>query len=247
MLFINSKGHLWFLQQEVFFYILAPFMILIIGLVKKILSVVIKRGALNLVIFILLTVCVFLSYRYLPLTGILLKGNGAATVPMLWLFLIGMSFAYLYKVLKGDIKASKSIASLFSVVGSMFVVACLILTIVTSEEILSGIDGKYAGFHVGWEHQILCAYLAASVLVILLLLPKYSLVNKFLGNRVFTALGNASFSMYLIHFFLIGFFAELSVYSRLLVVGVLSVAVALMLYNYVEQPIMAASKKWFRK
>ena len=138
-------------------------------------------------------------------------------------------------------------SKLFSVVGSMFVVACLILTIVTSEEILSGIDGKYAGFHVGWEYQILCAYLAASVLVILLLLPKYSLVNKFLGNRVFTALGNASFSMYLIHFFLIGFFAELSVYSRLLVVGVLSVAVALMLYNYVEQPIMAASKKWFRK
>jgi len=30
-------------------------------------------------------------------------------------------------------------------------------------------------------------------------------------------------------------------------VGVLSIAMALMLYNYVEKPIMAASKKWFRK
>jgi len=247
MLFLNSKGHLWFLQQEVFFYILAPFMILIIGLVKKILSVAIKKGALNLVIFILLTVCVFLSYKYVPMTGILLKGNGAATVPMLWLFLIGMSFAYLYKVLRSDIRASKRIASLFSVVGSMFVVTCLILTIITSEEILSGIDAKYTGFYVGWEHQIVCAYLAATVMVTLALLPKSSLVNRLLGNSVFTALGNASFSLYLIHFFLIGYFAELSVYSRLLVVGVLSIAMALMLYNYVEKPIMAASKKWFRK
>ena len=247
MFFIQSKGHLWFLQQEVFYYICAPLMVFAIGLVKKLLSFIIKKSALDFVIFLVLTGCVYLSYTYLPLTGFMLKGNGAAQVPMLWLFLIGMSFAYLLKALYADLKVSKSAAGLFSVVGSMFVITCLILSVVTSEQILSGFDPKYVGYHVGWEHQIICAYVASAVIVILVLLPESSLVKKFLGNKAFTLLGNASFSLYLIHFFLIGYFAELSVYSRVLVVGVLSVAMALMLYTYVEEPIMKATKNWFRK
>lgn len=247
MLFIRSKGHLWFLQQEVFFYLCAPFMILIIGLVKKLLSIVIKKGALNLIIFALLTGCVYLSYYYLPLTGFFLKGNGGAQVPMLWLFLIGMSFAYLLKVLRVDMKASKSVASLFSTVGSMFVITCLVLTVVTSEQILSGIDSKYAGYFVGWEHQLICAYFAAAVLVVLCLLPESSLTKRFLGNRAFLLFGNASFSMYLIHGFLIPYFVGLSVYSQILVIGLISLCMALVIYKYIEAPLMAKTRHLFKK
>ncbi len=247
MFFIRSKGHLWFLQQEIFFYVCAPFMLLAVGIIKKLFSPVIKKGAMNFVIFIALTVCVFISYHYLPLTGFLLKGNGGAQVPMLWLFLIGMSFAYLLKILKADMKASKLVAGLFNVVGSMFVVTCLILTIVTSEQILSGIDSKYVGYYVGWEHQLICAYIASAVLVVLCLLPEDSITKKFLGNRAFLLLGNASFSMYLIHGFLLPFFAELSVYSQMVVIGGISLSMALVIYKYIESPLMTKSRLLFKK
>lgn len=247
MFFIRSKGHLWFLQQEIFFYVCAPFMLLVIGIVKKLLSTVIKKKLLNLAIFVILTACVFISYKYIPLSGFLLKGNGGAQVPMLWLFLIGMSFAYLQKILKIAIKSSKIAANLFNVVGAMFVITCLILTILTSEQILAGFDSRYIGYYVGWEHQLVCAYFAAAVLVVLCLLPANSLVKTFLGNRVFTLLGNASFSMYLIHGFLLPYFAELSVYSQMLVIGTISLCMALVIYKYIESPLMEKTRILLKK
>lgn len=236
MFFIKSKGHLWFLQQEVFFYICAPLLILIIALLKKLIGQLIKNKAyVNLMIFVILNISVYFTYTFIPLTGFLLHGNGGAQPPLIWLFLIGMSFAYLLKAIRET--WAETVVATMRIVGSVYVVICLLLTIISSEQIISVWNPGLTGYFVGWENQILVTYLASGMLLVLSLLPQESLIIRIMGNRLFTAIGNASFSMYLLHFFMISYFAELSVYSRLLVVYFITLCMALIIYEYFEKPL----------
>lgn len=91
LLFTNCQGHLWFLQQEVFFYFLAPFLMLVLFFLKKICKFK------NLHLSFLLLAAAYLSQKYLTADVFYLMGNGKEQNFRLGLFLIGMAFGYLYK------------------------------------------------------------------------------------------------------------------------------------------------------
>ncbi|SFO27315.1 Peptidoglycan/LPS O-acetylase OafA/YrhL, contains acyltransferase and SGNH-hydrolase domains [Pseudobutyrivibrio sp. UC1225] len=247
MFFIKSKNHLWFLQQEVFFYLVAPFIILIIAAFKKLLG---KLGLaalqMNLAVFAFLNLLVFVSYQLLPKApALFLNGNGYASPLRLWLFLIGMSFAYMLKLVKLLApKVSAAGVRTLEIVGSVYVVICLMLSIVSSVDILTLIDKRLSDCYVGWEHPVLITYMAALAIMILCLLSEVNIVRRFMGNRVFTLVGNVSFSMYLLHFMLMLHFSDLSAYRIFVVVYLLSLAMSIAIYNYVEQPLINKTKEY---
>ncbi len=246
MFFIKSKNHLWFLQQEILFYFLAPFLILIIALIKKGLSrFKLSDVVSNAVIFVVLNICVYITSITMPVSQMFrLYGNGSYNPFRLWLFLIGMSFAYVLKILKAlQEKITEKMASVLSIIGSIYVCLCLILSVVSSHQILSKFDASYTDYLVGWEHPILITYMASLVIVVLCLLSEGNIVKRFLGNPVFNMIGNVSFSMYLLHFIFIIYFAMLSTYRLIIVVYAISFALSLAIYTYVEKPLINKTKE----
>ena len=246
MFFIKSKNHLWFLQQEIVFYVVAPFLLLIIGLFKKLYSRLSTSALqLNTAVFVFLNLMVFVSYKLLPVSGFTLYGNGSPAPFRLWLFLIGMACAYLLKMIKlMSPQLSAATMSLLSTVGSVYVVLCLALSILSSEQLLSRVDSKFTGYFIGWEHPLLITYMAAFAIIVLCLLSDTNIIKRFLGNRVFALVGNVSFSMYLLHFPLMAHFANLSAYRVLVVVYMLSLTMSIAIYNYVEQPLINKTKEY---
>ncbi|MCR4830092.1 MAG: acyltransferase [Pseudobutyrivibrio sp.] len=244
MFFIKSKMHLWFLQQEVAFYVCAPFLILILALFKKVLSKFISsKVCVNLALFIILNVAVYFTNKYAIVSSFRLYGNGVEQIFRIWLFLIGMSFAYLLKIIK-EISVSDTLKKIASAISSVFLVIFVALSILSGEEIISSLDPAYTGYHVGWEHSLLITYLTGIALVALSLLSESNCVKKFLGNKLFFTIGNISFSMYLIHGFILNDFAYLTPWRYFAVIYLLSLCVAIVIYNYIEQPI---TKKLLRK
>lgn len=237
MFFIKSKMHLWFLQQEVAFYVCAPFLILIMAALKKLISkFVAKKMYVNFALFILLNIAVYFTNKFALVSSFRLFGNGVEQVFRIWLFLIGMSFAYLLKVIK-DISASDSCEKIFSAIGSIFLIVFVALSILSGEEIISTLNPAYSGYHVGWEHSLLITYLTGIALVVLSLLSESNYVKQFLGNKLFLTIGNISFSMYLIHGFLLNDFAYLTPWRFFTVIYLISLCVAIVIYNYFEQPL----------
>ena len=247
MFFIKSKNHLWFLQQEIVFYLVAPFVILLIALFKKLVGRL-KLSALqmNLAVFAFLNLLVFASYQLLPKAPALFLYANANSSPLrLWLFLIGMSFAYLLKIIKlMTPSVSQQAISICSVAGSVYVVLCLALSILSSDQILSLVNEDLLGYHVGWEHPVIITYIASLAIMILCLLSETNIVRRFMGNRVFTLIGNVSFSMYLLHFMLMLHFTDLSPYRMFVVAYLLSLAMSIAIYNYVEQPLINKTKEY---
>ncbi len=247
MFFIKSKNHLWFLQQEVFFYLVAPFVILIIAVFKKLLGKLqLNALQMNVAVFVLLNLLVFVSYQLLPMApALFLSGNGYPSPLRLWLFIVGMAFAYLLRIVKLIAPTVSDGAShTLEWVGSIYVVICLALTIISSDQFLSLLDSKFTGFHVGWEYPVLITYMAGGAIMILCLLSEDNILRRFLGNRLFTLIGNVSFSMYLLHFMLMLHFTQLSAYRVFLVVYLLSLAMSMAIYTYVEQPLINKTKEF---
>ena len=56
-------------------------------------------------------------------------------------------------------------------------------------------------------------------------------------------IGNVSFSMYLLHFIFIIYFAMLSTYRLIIVVYAISLALSLAIYTYVEKPLINKTKE----
>ncbi|MBR1622377.1 MAG: acyltransferase [Pseudobutyrivibrio sp.] len=241
MFFIKSKMHLWFLQQEIAFYVCAPFLILIIGLVKKGLNKIIpKKAWLNLGLFALINLAVFFTYNLSAFSSFRLYGNGTEQLFRIWLFLIGMSFAYLLKAIR-ECNVTSTINNLGVTLGTGFAFLFFAFSILSGEEIISLFNPALKGYHIGWEHSLLVTYLAGIILVILSLLSDSNIAKKFLGNKLFLSIGNVSFSMYLIHGFLLNDFLYLTNYRAFVVVYLISLCMAIVIYNYIEQPIINAA------
>ena len=248
MFFIKSKNHLWFLQQEVVFYVVAPFLILLVGLFKKLACKITKNAiAVNTAVFIFLNLLALVAYKLLLNSSFTLYGNGNSIPFRLWLFIIGMSFAYMLRVFKEfAYQLSTGTAKTLSLLGSVYVIVCLALSIFSSEQIISRMNPELSGYFIGWEQPVLITYLSAIAIMVLCLLPQENIICRFLGNSIFTVIGNVSFSMYLLHFVLLQYFAELSTYRKFIVIYLLSLALSILIYNHVEQPLINKTKEYLK-
>ncbi len=239
MFFIKSRAHLWFLQQEMVFYILLPVLMTITALIKKTLQKNTNNTkVINIIICLLLILASCLSNRFLTRDVFYLDANSQKQVFRLGDFLCGMAFAYLYKGLKaGDFHFLKS--RLFYLISDVYVFGYLLMTIVTAEPILSKINEKYTDFFIGWKMSTQLVY-GAAIMIVLMLLTLDSLGNRFLGNPVFNYIGNISFIIYIIHAFLLSNFSG-NVIQKLAAVYTVTFSLAVIFHVLVEKPVM----KWY--
>ncbi len=237
LFFINTYGHLWYLQHEVVCYLVTPVIMLVIYLIKK------KVRAKNWMIGTGLVVLGLLLSKYLFSTvNFCLLWNGEKRQLRLGLFVIGMGVGYLIKQLKDlEIKNKLLIFGL----DLMEIVLMLTVTVFTSAAFLSKFNPEYADYYIGWHKPILCTLLCA-VLVFVLAVNKGGLVARILGLPIMVRLGSATFGVYLLHFFLIEFL-QVPPLKQFALVAVISICVALVLYELVEKPMYARIKNFTTK
>jgi len=184
-LFLEGAGHLWYLPQEMFFYLLLPFLVAI--------NYLLFRGRfLFIVPFIL--ILMLLSNAYLDMETLALNGGTNHEVrAFVGLFLGGMMFSYLYfsplmqKALSGEWK--HIIGGLASFVG----LSILAVFILFSSEALWG-----GGFLFSLEYWKAYGFLAA-VLVFCVAVGQENLLGRVVGFKPFRAMGMVSLSLYLLH------------------------------------------------
>lgn len=237
MLFVKTYGHLWFLQQEVFFYIILPFILIVLSLLNDLLIKLHANDKIRpLLLFILLTTSSIASERLLSSDVFYLNGNSSRMRFFLGCFLAGMGFSYLYKYL---LNFSTSLISnkAFRLITNIYVFLFLFFTIFTAEPILSYIDTRFTDYFIGWEHTlgIVCT---ACILIIVLILYDNSLSSRFLSNNWFNYIGNLSYIIYLIHFFLLRLFSNANPIQKFMGVYLLSIALSIIIHNLIEKPII---------
>lgn len=237
MFFVNTYGHLWYLQHEMVCYLAAPFIMGLIYIIKK------KTGIHNGIAAAGLFAAGILSSRYFFTTAnFCLLWNGEKRQLRLGLFIIGMSAGYLVKYLKGFTVRKKTVKYALDVVEILLM---LTVSLFTSARFLSIFDEKYADYYIGWYKPITCTLICAA-LVLLLYVNSQGIVAKILGLPVAARFGHAVYGTYLIHFFLIEFI-PLQPLKKFVLVTLASFAMAYVLYEWVEEPLYRRVKGLMEK
>lgn len=235
MSFINCMGHFWFLQQIMVFYLIMPVLMLLILLIKFI----IKKFTTNECVIDFVFAGVFLilsilSQKFLTQEVFSLRSNNANYWFRLSLIMVGVMGGYLARAIK-RIEINEKVSKILSVISSIYIIICLALTILTSSQILSKFDEKYATYYIGWEHPYLLAVLTVIALIMIVVFPD-SVVNKVMGNKILAELGACGFCMYIIHWFFINRLGTGIPVRTFLSVYIVTIAVALLLHRGIEDP-----------
>ncbi len=233
LLFFNCQGHLWFLQQEVLFYFLAPFLVLLLFFLKK------KCGISNLWLGFLLLIAAFLFQKYFTAQVFYLIGNGKEQSFRIGLFLTGMAFGYFFKCRK-----SPFIKTFW---GKFFAdVICIVLigcSIFSSAFFLQKIDPSLSSYYVGWNKPLLCA-IGSGLFLFLILANPDGIISKILKLPILVSIGKLSYGIYLIHFFLIPY-APFSTPSKVFfAVFIASLGIAMIVQKWIEKPLQKLSSRF---
>lgn len=231
-LFLQGDGYLWTVPQEMFFYILLPFVVAALY--------ALTRGCrpLGPVALLAAVIAVALWTRTGQLT---LYGNGEYRPVMVGIFLSGMFFSFLYQTLRAqpfwDERSGALCRKALGIAGT----AVLLLLLMAAYRLLPILPPPDPYRHFG-----LTGFLAAFVIFAVTAAP-HSLLNRCMSFLPLRAVGVVSFSFYLLHPTIIVFCSEVSAYflgielhgmARLLVSGFVSYVFALLTYSWIEHPFM---------
>ncbi|MBQ8188886.1 MAG: acyltransferase [Lachnospiraceae bacterium] len=236
MMFYESYGHLWFLQQEMFMYLCLPLVFCLMYIIKK----VVKCKYNDLICAVAVLMLAFLSKKFLSGEILYLVGNGGRQMVRFFQFFIGMSAGYMYRaylISEKDWSNNYKIRLLADSYNFLFIVFCII----SSRSILKYWNAELENYYVGWQMPSLCTSLAAISILVLLVAEK-SLFARIMGNRYVAFLGRISFSIYLIHYFIITYLGLHSTIRNMLMVYVASIGVSIILYYLIEKPAVLFAK-----
>lgn len=241
LFFYNSYGHFWFLQNLLLMYICAPFILLLLSFGEK----VMKKTALNdctiqVVSAIVLMASAIIANRYLTTSVFYLTANEQYQTFRIGLFLIGMSFSYLYRAYR--LRSTEKPFSRIAIgVMDLLEIGLFLLTILSSRTFLCRINPDWANFYVGWDLPVVCTILSG-ILILLLLINKDGLVSRIMNFKVFSIIGECSFGMYLIHMFLIPHINLSNKYKGFFALYIVSFCISYILHHLVEKPSVLLSK-----
>ena len=243
MFFIKSQGHLWFLQQEMFFYLIFPFLSLLLAGIYHLLSKIIKKEPVSLLIIAaFLVICSFLLNHFFTDKVFYLYGNGTKMAFRLGQFTAGMAAGYIYRAYKlSSVKISRPVDITAGIYGALFLFFCVF----SAEPILSCFFPSMKDIYIGWTYPILCSIL--TVLFILSVTISDNIITKFMGNRLFSYIGSISFAVYLVHWYFLPAFLNDDVIKRFILLFFVSISAASIIHILVEKPSMIFAKSFKAK
>ncbi|MCR4587818.1 MAG: acyltransferase family protein, partial [Lachnospiraceae bacterium] len=154
--FYMASGHLWFIQQEMLFFLLCPLLMCLLGLIRMVLE---KRKVSAAVSDLILAgVLILLCVLSLEFLHIMLHGNNTLVRFMPERIMAGMVFGYMVKALRhafprlGEQKGMQILTDGYVI---LFVLFCLL----SSEWVLSRFNPAFAGYYIGWSNPFLCIIL----------------------------------------------------------------------------------------
>ena len=158
-----------------------------------------------------------------------------STLTRAWEFLLGLIVAVVIsqRELRGEIQLYKR----FSIMASLSIAALFFVLI------------AYTAF--GWSQFVISSVTAFATAILICSLPRSALSRQSLfGNRVFQAIGNSSYSIYLWHWIAVAVAEDIfqpANAKRKSALVLLSVVPAILSYRFVEIPFRSARKLQFKK
>jgi peptidoglycan/LPS O-acetylase OafA/YrhL len=234
-LFLQADGHYWTVAQEMFFYMILPFIMLINVLLfrKKILPTILFLG-----------LTAYLANRYITIEIVPLYGNNVALKPMIGIFLIGVCMAYIYHWLVTSFPQLTSNRSFRTVLSSAGIVL-LILSLLTSVHAFESIKFFDAWRNPGWFG------LSAGLIILLTILSGKTWLDKIMNFLPLRAVGLVGFSFYLVHPMMISVVRGMTSYFTsyvmqewvlFIVAGLFSYGLSAFTYSYIERPFIKSSR-----
>ena len=228
-LFLQADGHFWSITQEMFFYLILPFVMA--G------SYLFCRNSRPLHISFI-ALCAYLAHHYLTIDLIRLFGENSALKPMAGVFLVGVCISFVYHVLAhrfGGLLKRRPVMLLCSLAGLSILVACLYMS---AHPIA---DLKH--FNPYKRPDIFAP--AAGLFILATLLSGNSILDKLMNFLPLKAVGVVGYSFYLLHPKIIGCIRtatnDFSSYyptgiSLFVLAGIGTYLVSIFTYSYIERP-----------
>ena len=233
LLFLNCSGHLWFLQQEVLFYILAPLFMLILAFLKK------KAKFPNLLLAVLLFIAAYFAQKYLRANVFYLMGNGQKQSFRLGIFLMGMAFGYVQK--SGLLPYIKSIPG--KIAADIGGVVLLIASVFSSAYFLAKFNPDLSAYYIGWIKPLHCAF-GSGLLLLLLTQNKDGSLSRLFRLPFLVYVGQMSYVIYLVHFFMIPHVSFPSPTKLFCAVFAASLGVAAVWNEWFEKPLQKLASRF---
>lgn len=140
----------------------------------------------------------------------------------------------------GDSKIAKIIAGIIADIVEIGLI--LTMTLFTAHEFFIRVSDKYVNYIFGWSQQDLCAILGA-LLILAVVMNRHGKVCYFLfGNRFMAFLGEISLEIYLIHYYLLGYF-PIEATRKFVIITLLSIVASYLFHKYIGDKIYQLARK----
>lgn len=231
MFFLEGWAHLWFLTHEMLCYLLAPAVMAAVALLKR----HFKVGN------IWLSVGFFAASVLLHIYLYNITAFRVLAQPFRFdLFLLGISFSYLYKsgVLQSICRRD------FSLAADFFSILLILAAQFSGCRVLARFDPTLSEYMIGWARPWLCGFLGGVLILLVALNPK-GIISRIFSFPWFVQLGKASYGIYIIHYYYFIIYPQpLATPMRNFIVDSLfSCCVSLVFFKWVEEPLYRFVKK----
>lgn len=239
MLLVEPWGHLWYLQNIMLMYAAVPLIMVIGYLIKNKFFKGNNSVGYCLSFAAMLGLAAIICRAFVLPNLVIYQRNF-----QIHQFLIGFSAAYIYKAVilyrknKNAERPSFGMRALYSVVS----VVTSVFFIVSSNVIICRINSDWQSFFIGWKMPMTTALVSAALLLSLVLNER-GIIGRIYSFPLFRFIGQMSFGIYLIHYFLLAVTGVSNRYKTFAVVFVVSLGGALLLHLFTEKPFAQAWKR----
>lgn len=234
--FLQGDGHLWTIPQEMFFYLILPFIVTALYMLFK------DRMILKIVT---LAVLIYLANHYLTIHTLSFYGYNTVLKSMAGIFLGGVMFCYIYH----QLRHSRFFTGRYEIISrnicSWLGLTLFLVMVVFSIRMIPALKT----FNPLYESEIFG--FMAGLFILLVTLADNTLISKIMGFLPLRAVGIVSFSFYLLHpnlisvgRLLVEYYTNHRIGGVILFIfaGVLTYICSLFTYSYIEKPFLQQSK-----
>lgn len=209
--FGNIYEHLWYIYAYFWVFLFIPFVIIVFLFLAKVIKPL-NNDLVCFFVFIVLSGLIRLFFFCNDLFDIRFDQ-----------VMIGIATGYLYRYLRNSIRFNRFISNK-SYIGDVLILLIFLFVIISSSSVLGLFNPELRDFYIGWQFVYLCGLLFGLLILLVCLFPKCT-AGKIFSHKILLFIGNLSYPIYLLNYFLV---KQINVQSKyFLFVCVFSVSIVL--------------------